>query len=149
MSMNQGLLTICQEPMGYALKGKRCWGSHAWGVKGRTNVIGALVGGLLLTVTLFQENMNSEIFTAWLRQDLLPKLPYKSVVVMDNAAFHKGQKIQQILEADGHTLLYLPTYSPDLNPIERKWARGQSTQKKIPVSQHSRALPIDKTIIKL
>jgi transposase len=116
---------------GYAPRGKRCFGVHNWGAKGRTNVIGALLGGVLLTVSLFQTNINTDIFTAWVAQDLLPKLPQNSVVVMDNAAFHKGASMKQQLFKAGHTLLYLPPYSPDLNPIERKWAQAKSIRRKL------------------
>jgi hypothetical protein len=65
---------------GYAFRGKRCFGTHDWGAKSRTNAIGALLGGVLLTISLFQTNINTEIFTAWVVQDLLPKLPQNSVV---------------------------------------------------------------------
>ncbi len=44
-----------------------------WGAKGRTNAIGALLNGVLLTVSLFSFNVNSDIFYAWMTQDLLPK----------------------------------------------------------------------------
>lgn len=106
---------------GYAFKGERCYGKQDWGAKGRTNVIGALLAGTLLTVSLFQSSINTEIFTNWVFFDLIPKLPSNSVIVLDNASFHKGTVMQAIIEAAGHTLLYLPAYSPDLNPIERKW----------------------------
>lgn len=105
---------------GYAVKGQRCYGKHDWGAKGRTNVIGALLGGVLLTVSLFQTTVNTAIFNGWVMQDLLPKLPEKSIIVMDNATFHKGQDMMKALDKAGHTLLYLPPYSPDLNPIEHK-----------------------------
>lgn len=115
---------------GYAVKGKRCYGTHNWGAKGRTNVIGALLGATLLTVSLFESNVNTEIFTAWVKQDLIPKLPKKSVVVMDNATFHKGAEMREALKKTGHTLLYLPPYSPDLNPIENKWAQAKAYKRK-------------------
>jgi len=110
---------------GYSLKGKRCFGIHNWGAKGRTNVIGALVAGTLLTVSLFETTINTEIFDEWVVQDLLPKLPNKSVIILDNASFHKGIKMKASLQKAGHTLLYLPPYSPDLNPIEKKWAQAK------------------------
>jgi transposase len=53
-------------------------------------------------------------------------LPDKSVVVMDNASFHKSALMKASLENKGHTLLYLPPYSPDLNPIEKKWAQAKA-----------------------
>ncbi|MDZ5762708.1 IS630 family transposase domain protein [Candidatus Cyrtobacter comes] len=58
---------------------------------------------------------------------LLPNLPEKSVIVMDNAAFHKD--MQQIIQDAGHILLYLPPYSPDLNPIEKKWAQAKQIRR--------------------
>jgi hypothetical protein len=116
---------------GYSRKGQRCYGTHDWGAKGRTNAIGALIGATLLTVSLFESTINSEVFTAWVQQDLIPKLPQRSVVVMDNATFHKQSGMQQALGAAGHTLLYLPPYSPDLNPIEKKWAQVKSLRRKV------------------
>jgi hypothetical protein len=115
---------------GYASRGQRCFGTHDWGAKGRTNVIGALCAGILLTVSLFSSSINTAIFTAWLIEDLLPKLPPKSVIVMDNATFHKGAAMQQAVAQAGHVLLYLPPYSPDLNPIEHKWAQVKSIRRK-------------------
>lgn len=115
---------------GYAPRGKRCQGIQDWGAKGRTNVIGAFLKGTLLTVILFSSTINTQIFDAWVIQDLIPKLPSKSVVVMDNAAFHKGAEMIKALENAGHILLYLPPYSPDLNPIEKKWAQAKRLRKK-------------------
>jgi transposase len=65
-----------------------------------------------------------------LKQDLINKLPKKSVVVMDNATFHKRSDIALMLEKENHTLLFLPPYSPDLNPIEKKWAQAKSIRRK-------------------
>ena len=45
---------------------------------------------------------------------------------MDNATFHKQVNIRQLIEEAGHRLEYLPTYLPDLNPIESKWAKSQA-----------------------
>lgn len=54
---------------GYAKKGKRCYGTHDWHAKGRTNAIGAIIGFTFLTVALFDTTINSDIFYAWLTQD--------------------------------------------------------------------------------
>ena len=116
---------------GYAKKGYRCFGTHDWGAKGRTNVIGALLGGCLLTMSLFETTINTVIFNQWVLQDLIPKLPPESVVILDNATFHKGQEMINTLESVGHTILYLPPYLPDLNPIEKKWAQAKSRRRKL------------------
>lgn len=116
---------------GYAPKGERCYGTQDWGAKGRINVIGALVCGVLLAVALFDCNIDSAVFGAWVRQLLLPSLSKPTVIVMDNAPFHKnGQLLLEIMQA-GHIIEFLPPYSPDLNPIEHKWAEKKEYRKKM------------------
>jgi transposase len=104
---------------------------RTWGAKGRTNAIGALIGKTLLTVMLITANVDTNVFTSWVQQDLLPKLPENSVIVMDNAAFHKGKDMQNMITESGHILLYLHTYSPDLNPIEKKWAQAKKLRRSL------------------
>ena len=115
---------------GYSDKGQRCYGERDWHVRGRVNAIGAVIKNQLIAICLFDANINSAVFSAWLIQDLIPKLPEKSIVVMDNAAFHKRKDIQETLDRAGHTLLYLPPYSPDLNPIEHKWAQAKAVRRR-------------------
>jgi len=116
---------------GCAAIGQRCYGTCDWHAKGRTNVIGALVGKALLTVGLFTSNVNADIFYEWTVQDLLPKLPPRAVIVMDNATFHKRHDICSIITNAGHILDFLPAYSPDLNPIEKKWAQLKAARKRL------------------
>ena len=115
---------------GYAIKGERCYGVHDWGAKGRVNVIGALIDKDLVTANLFPQNINKMIFKDWITEDLIPKLPENSVLIMDNATIHKGETIKNPIEESGHMVLYLPPYSPDLNPIEHKWAEKKSERRK-------------------
>ena len=93
---------------GYSLVGKRCFGLRNFGEKKRTNVIGALYAGNLLTVSLFNCNIDTEVFKTWVKDDLLPKLPEKSVFIIDNASFHKHESIKNLLEQQGHNLLFYP-----------------------------------------
>lgn len=115
---------------GYSLKGARCYGQRAWGERGRINVIGALLDNRLITVSLFEGTINTATFISWIEQELIPQLPANSVVVMDNAAFHKDKLMQDQLFLAGVTLEYLPPYSPDLNPIQHKWAQAKSIRRK-------------------
>lgn len=115
---------------GYSSIGDRCYGFHDWHARGRINAIGAIIDFSFLTVCLFEANINSDIFYAWLTEDLLPKLPLNSVVVMDNASFHKRADMLKDIEDSGHTLEFLPAYSPDLNPIEKKWAQAKAIRKR-------------------
>lgn len=115
---------------GYSKIGERCFGKLDWGAKGRTNVIGALLNGLLVTVALFSFNVDSNTFSAWMTQDLLPNVPKNSVIVMDNAKFHKRKDILESISSTGCIPEFLPTYSPDLNPIEHSWAQIKSIRNK-------------------
>ena len=115
---------------GYSPIGKRCHDTHDWHAKGRINAIGAIISFALVTVSLFEGNINADIFYAWLTQDLLPKLPDNAVIIMDNASFHKRVDILDAIEQTTGTLEFLPPYSPDLNPIERKWAQAKAIRRK-------------------
>ena len=110
---------------------KIVWISYNWNAKGRTNVIGALMGKTLLALQSFTRTINSEVFMAWVRDTLLPQIPPQSVLIMDNATFHKRKDIQLLIQEAGHKLLYLPPYSPDLNPIEHAWAKPKTIRRKI------------------
>jgi len=115
---------------GYARLGKRCYDTYDWHAKGRLNAIGAIIDNDFVTLSLFSGNINADVFYAWLVQDLLPKLPKGSVIVMDNATFHKRKDIIEAIERHGSILEFLPPYSPDLNPIEKKWAHAKSVRRK-------------------
>jgi transposase len=80
------------------------------------------LGGLLATMTI-EEATDGDIFLAYLEQVLGPKLRPGDVVVMDNLSAHKVAGVEQLIQAAGAELLYLPPYSPDLNPIEKAWAK--------------------------
>jgi transposase len=67
--------------------------------------------------------MNGEAFRAYVEQILAPTLSPGDIVVMDNLACHKVSGIRQAIEVCGASLLYLPPYSPDLNPIEHSFAK--------------------------
>ncbi len=56
------------------------------------------------------------------KEQLLQELQPGSLIIMDNASFHKTQKTREILEESGHELIFLPPYSPDFNPIEKHFA---------------------------
>lgn len=114
---------------GYAPVGQRCYGTCDWHAKGRVNVIGALIGQRLVAVGLFEGAINTTVFYAWVIQILLPHLPPAAVIILDNATFHKRHTIQDSLRAAGHTLEFLPPYSPDLNPLEHQWAQAKAIRK--------------------
>ncbi len=79
---------------------------------------------------MFQFNIDANAFYSWVVQDLLPKVPKGSVIVRDNASFHKRDDIREAIEKAGSMLEFLPAYSPDLNPIEHKWAQLKAIRRK-------------------
>ena len=66
---------------------------------------------------------NREVFEAYVEQVLAPALRPGQVVVMDNLSAHKGHKVRELIEARGCEPLFLPPYSPDLNPIEEAFSK--------------------------
>ena len=109
--------------------------SHAWVKKGteyieRTpmnwgknlTLLGAIrCSGWSLLSTMFNTT-NSDRFVDWLRTRLLPSLAPDDVIVMDNLRAHHDARVQPLCMAHQIRVLYLPPYSPDLNPIESGWA---------------------------
>ena len=93
-------------------------GTHAE----RISLIAALNASQLLAPMRFAGYCDTTVFNTWLAQALLPKLRPGQTVLMDNASFHKSPTTKTLIESKGCFLKYLPTYSPDLNPIESHWA---------------------------
>ena len=94
-----------------------------------------LVAGLCLTgITapyVMDGAMTGDVFPQYIKQVLAPTLTSGDIVVMDNVATHKVAGIREAIEARGATPLYLPPYSPDLNPIEKAFARIKATPRTI------------------
>jgi transposase len=83
----------------------------------------------------------------FLSVDLLPRLLPGSVLVLDNASIHKGGKIARLVAQAGCRLLYLPPYSPDLNPIELAWRCVKvSVRKGGPRDEAARQVAVDSAI---
>ena len=76
----------------------------------------------MFAVGLYNRSINGDVFHDWVANTLIPELPKDSVIVMDNATFHKRKDTQELIQNTGHTILYLPPYSPNFNLIEQTWA---------------------------
>ena len=72
-----------------------------------------------------------EVFEAYVEKMLAPSLRSGQVVVMDNLSAHKGERVRALVEERGAELLYLPPYSPDLNPIEEAFAKIKNLLRKV------------------
>ena len=107
---------------GYAPKGERCHDLKSGQRCGRVNMIAALCDGKLMAPFTVDGSCNRDVFEKWLEECLVPSLKKGQLVMMDNASFHKGGRIKELIEKAGCELLYLPPYSPDLNKIENCWS---------------------------
>jgi transposase len=75
--------------------------------------------------------VDATVFEAYLQRVLLPSLSPGRIVVMDNLPAHKVESVRELIEGAGCELLYLPAYSPDLNPIEEAFAKVKNILRKI------------------
>lgn len=80
---------------------------------------------------IITDTVNKNAFLAFLETMLLPTLARGSVLVMDNWTVHHGDDVRDLVDAAGCELLYLPTYSPDLNPIEHLFAKLKAFVKRL------------------
>ncbi|HET8685263.1 MAG TPA: IS630 family transposase [Methanosarcina sp.] len=97
----------------------------------KLNIVAGLSGGTLVAPMMYKCSMDSDLFNFWLEHQLLPKIPKNSLIVMDNASFHTSEKTKELVVKFSCRLLFLPPYSPDLNPIEHFWAFMKAKIKKI------------------
>ena len=74
--------------------------------------------------------INGEVFRAWVEQFLVPTLRPGDIVVLDNLGSHKGPAVRQAIRKAGAHLLFLPPYSPDLNPIEMAFSKLKTLLRK-------------------
>ena len=107
---------------GYSPQGKRFYDLKSGRRTGRVNMIAALCGNKLLAPFTIEGACNGQIFETWLETCLIPTLKAGQKLVIDNASFHKGGRIDELVRAAGCEVWYLPPYSPDLNKIERCWS---------------------------
>jgi len=107
---------------GYSPKGERLYALRSGTRSGRINMIAAWCNHQLLAPFTVEGSCNRTVFEIWLETCLIPTLKPGQKLVIDNATFHKGGRIKELVEQAGCEVWYLPTYSPDLNKIERCWS---------------------------
>lgn len=108
---------------GRARRGKRVHEATPGGHWKILTILGAMsLDGMLATMTV-EAATDTDIFLAYLDDVLCPQLRPGDVVVMDNLSSHKVAGVRERLQQRGADVLYLPPYSPDLNPIEKAWAK--------------------------
>lgn len=107
---------------GWSPAGERVYGLKSGRRQGRVNMIAGYRNGQLIAPFTIEGACNRTVFETWLESCLVPVLQPGEWVILDNAAFHHGGRIAELIETRGAQVVYLPPYSPDLNRIEKCWA---------------------------
>ena len=125
-----GAATNMARRYGRCPRGERLLSSVPWGHwKTTTFVAGLRLTGIVAPMVL-DGPINGRSFQAYVDQVLVPELKPGDIVVMDNLGSHKGEGVRAAIEAAGASLLYLPPYSPDFNPIENAFAKLKAMLRK-------------------
>lgn len=108
---------------GWNEKGKRLKGYTPYGHWKTLTFIGALRHDGIQAPCVFDGPINGACFKAYMEQLVKPILRPKDIVIMDNLGSHKNKRVRDAIRSAGARLLYLPPYSPDLNPIEQAFSQ--------------------------
>jgi transposase len=108
---------------GWCERGKRLVGKVPHGHWQTMTFIAALRHDRIAAPCVIDGPINGEYFLAYVTQNLVPTLEPGDIVIMDNLGSHKGQAVRKAIRSVGARLLFLPPYSPDLNPIEQVFAK--------------------------
>jgi DDE superfamily endonuclease len=108
---------------GRAPRGARALGSAPQHYGQNVTILGALSCTGLEAVMTIEGATDADVFRAYVHEVLCPTLCGGDIVIADNLSAHKAPGVQEAIAATGARLLYLPPYSPDLNPIERCWSK--------------------------
>lgn len=115
---------------GRAARGERLRVGVPHGHWKTTTFVGALSLTGFVAPWVIDGPINREAFEAYVGKVLVPELRKGAIVIMDNLSSHKGPKVRSLIEDAGATLLYLPPYSPDFNPIENAFANLKALLRK-------------------
>ncbi len=115
---------------GWAPRGRRLIARVPHGHWTTATFLAALRNDCIEAPCLFEGPINGERFLAYIEQFLVPTLKPGDIVVLDNLGSHKGKAVRRAVRAAGAHLLFLPKYSPDLNPIEQVFAKLKTLVRK-------------------
>ena len=120
---------------GWAPRGERLQASAPFGHWKTQTFICAMRNSGLTAPMVISGAMNRERFDIWVETQLAPILSKGDIVILDNVAFHKSKKAETLIRARGAWVLFLPPYSPDLNPIEMVFAKIKTLLRKAAARQ--------------
>ncbi len=115
----------------YALGGNRAVDSAPLCKPKNTTILSSIQANRIYHYTTFPSGTTVARFKDYLENDLIPYLSKTSVLVMDNMKSHHAKAVKELLDKSGIHCLYLPPYSPDLNPIEKLWSKVKAILRKL------------------
>lgn len=117
-----GIDTYLYREYGYSPRGQKIFSRISGRKYKRCGIVAAQMNGRILAPMQYDGTMNRSLFEFWFSNQLLPTLEKGCVIVMDNASFHCKTHLLVAAQKAGITLIFLPPYSPEFNPIEHFWA---------------------------
>jgi transposase len=118
-----GVATNMARRYGRAEGGQRVRGTVPQGQWERLTILGGLTLGGLTACLAVEGATDAAVMRAFVEHALVPVLRPGQVVVLDHLSAHRDARVRRLIEAAGCTLLFLPAYSPDFNPIEQAWSK--------------------------
>jgi transposase len=125
-----GSNTSLHELYAYAPKGERAYVSVACNRGKNTTLLSSMSLSGMGPSLVVEGGVNAAVFETYLERMLVPTLGDGDVVVMDNLSVHKSERVAELIESAGAQVLYLPPYSPDLNPIEEAFSKIKNLLRK-------------------
>ena len=115
---------------GWCQRGQRLLGKTPHGHWKTLTLVAALRHDGVIAPCVFDGPINGKSFLAYVREILIPVLRPGNIVVLDNLGSHKGSEVRAAIRAVGARLMFLPPYSPDLNPIEQVFSKIKTLLRK-------------------
>lgn len=144
-----GINEYLQRTNARSIRGQKVYGAVSGSRYSRESFIAAQNQSSILAPFCYTGTCDTKLFNAWLEQILIPELKPGQVVILDNASFHKSKTSIEMIEKTGCEVLFLPPYSPDLNPIEKFWANFKRKVKEVLNLYSSLAEAIDQSFLKV
>ena len=117
-----GIDTYLFREHGYAPKGQKIRAKISGKKYKRVGIVAAKIGEKIVAPLEYDGTMDSVLFESWFEKCFLPVIKKGTVIVMDNASFHRKKQLICAAQKAGCSLIFLPPYSPQFNPIEKFWS---------------------------
>ena len=116
-----------------AIRGKKVYDKIPGKKYKRTNIVAGKCGDKIISPLVYDKIMDSKFFEKWFKEMFLNEVEKNKAIVMDNATFHCKSRLYELCKNANKNLklIFLPPYSPNLNPIEKYWATLKKNLKKI------------------